>query len=102
SHCCRGLQRQQAAARYCTATGVWVIKVLIADDEDLVRSGLRMIVQTAGDIEVVAECDGGAGVYELVCMRRPHVVLLDVHMGETNGLEALRQVRKLNEPPAVA
>lgn len=79
-----------------------MIKVLIADDEDLVRSGLRMIVQTAADIEVVAECDDGAAVYELVCMRRPHVVLLDVHMGETGGLEALRQVRKLAEPPAMA
>lgn len=79
-----------------------MIKVLIADDEDLVRSGLRMILRSAGGIEVVAECDDGASVLELVCMHRPHVVLLDVRMRETDGLETLRRMRKLTDPPKVA
>jgi DNA-binding NarL/FixJ family response regulator len=79
-----------------------VIKVLIADDEDLVRSGLRMILRNAGDIDVVAECDDGSSVVELVRMHRPHVVLLDVRMRETSGLETLRRMRKLPDPPKVA
>lgn len=79
-----------------------MIKVLIADDEDLVRSGLRMILRSAGGIEVVAECDDGASVLELVCMHRPHVVLLDVRMRETDGLETLRRMRKLADPPQIA
>jgi DNA-binding NarL/FixJ family response regulator len=79
-----------------------VIKVVLADDEDLVRSGLRMILGSAGDIEVVAECDDGLQVAELVRLHRPHVVLLDIRMRATDGLAALRRLLALPEPPAVA
>ena len=54
-----------------------MIKVMLADDEDLVRSGLRMILSSAGDMEVVAECDDGHLVADLARRHRPHVVLLD-------------------------
>jgi DNA-binding NarL/FixJ family response regulator len=79
-----------------------VIKVLVADDEDLVRAGLRAILASAGDIEVVAECDDGGYVVDLVRLHRPHVVLLDVRMHQTTGIEALRRVIQLPDPPAVA
>jgi DNA-binding NarL/FixJ family response regulator len=79
-----------------------VIKVVLADDEDLVRSGLRMILGSAGDIEVVAECDDGLQVAELVRLHRPHVVLLDIRMRTTDGLAALRKLLALADPPAVA
>ncbi|CRK61408.1 two-component system response regulator [Alloactinosynnema sp. L-07] len=79
-----------------------MIKVLVADDEDLVRSGLRAILASAGDIEVVAECDDGGYVVDLVRLHRPHVVLLDVRMHQTTGIEALRRVIQLPDPPAVA
>jgi DNA-binding NarL/FixJ family response regulator len=79
-----------------------MIKVMLADDEDLVRSGLRMILSAAGDIEVVAECDDGLLVAELARQHRPHVVLLDVRMRSADGLLALRRLQALPEPPAVA
>ena len=79
-----------------------MIKVILADDEDLVRSGLRMILGSAGDIEVVAECDDGLLVADLARQHRPHVVLLDVRMRSADGLVALRRLRTLPEPPRVA
>ncbi|AHH94083.1 response regulator transcription factor [Kutzneria viridogrisea] len=79
-----------------------MIKVMLADDEDLVRSGLRMILSSAGDIEVVAECDDGLLVADLARQHRPHVVLLDVRMRSADGLVALRRLRTLPEPPRVA
>jgi len=79
-----------------------VIKVMLADDEDLVRSGLRTILSSADDIEVVAEADDGVHVAELARQHRPHVVLLDIRMRTSDGLTALRRLRTLAEPPAVA
>ena len=79
-----------------------MIKVLLADDEDLVRSGLRTILTSAGDIEVVAECDDGVHVADLVRQHRPHVVLLDIRMRSADGIVALRKIRALPEPPVVA
>ncbi len=79
-----------------------MIKVLLADDEDLVRSGLRTILTSAGDIEVVAECDDGVHVADLVRQHRPHVVLLDIRMRSADGIVALRKISALPEPPVVA
>jgi DNA-binding NarL/FixJ family response regulator len=79
-----------------------VIKVLLADDEDLVRSGLRTILTSAGDIEVVAECDDGVHVADLARLHRPDVVLLDIRMRSADGIAALRKLRALPEPPVVA
>src|SRR3954462_8019219 len=79
-----------------------LIKVMLADDEDLVRSGLRMILCSAGDIEVVAECDDGLLVADLARQHRPHVVLLDGRMRSAAGLVALRRLRTLPDPPRVA
>lgn len=79
-----------------------MIKVLLADDEDLVRSGLRTILSSADDIEVVAECDDGLYVADLARQHRPAVVLLDIRMRSTDGLSALRRLRALPDPPAVA
>jgi DNA-binding NarL/FixJ family response regulator len=81
---------------------VLVIKVLLADDEDLVRSGLRTILSSADDIEVVAECDDGLYVADLARQHRPAVVLLDIRMRTADGLSALRRLRTLPDPPAVA
>ncbi|HEX4220860.1 MAG TPA: response regulator transcription factor [Pseudonocardiaceae bacterium] len=79
-----------------------MIKVILADDEDLVRSGLRMILGSAEDIEVVAECDDGMLVADLARRHRPQVVLLDIRMRTTDGLTALRRLCALPDPPAVA
>ncbi|RKT52440.1 response regulator [Saccharothrix australiensis] len=79
-----------------------MIKVMLADDEDLVRSGLRMILSSADDIEVVAECDDGHLVADLARQHRPHVVLLDIRMRSSDGLMALRRLRAIPDPPRIA
>ena len=79
-----------------------MIKVMLADDEELVRSGLRTILSSAGDIEVVAETDDGLYVADLARQHRPNVVLLDIRMRTADGLSALRRLRALPDPPAVA
>jgi len=68
------------------------IRVVVVDDQDLVRSGLRMILEAAGGIEVVAEAaDGEAGV-AAARRARPDVVLMDVRMGAVDGIEATRRI----------
>lgn len=77
------------------------IRVLIVDDEILVRSGLGLIVGSAPDLEVVGDCSGGQAE-ERVTQLRPHVVLLDIRMPDLDGISVLRRVRALPHPPAVA
>ena len=78
------------------------IRVLLVDDEELVRFGLRTVLEAAGDFEVVGEAgDGAAGVaaaHEL----RPDVVLIDIRMPVLDGLSATRQILALPDPPQVA
>jgi DNA-binding NarL/FixJ family response regulator len=69
-----------------------VIRVLIADDQAMVRSGLRLILETEDDIVVVAEADNGEEAVRLAGRERPDVVLMDVRMPVMDGLEATRQV----------
>ncbi|MFI9204816.1 response regulator [Streptomyces sp. NPDC053048] len=78
-----------------------MIRVAVVDDEQLVRSGLRMILGTAPDIEVVADCGGGQAV-DTVLLGAPDVVLLDIRMPDVDGLTVLRRLRALPHPPAVA
>ncbi|UGY92700.1 response regulator [Streptomyces gobiensis] len=66
-----------------------MIRVVVVDDEQLVRSGVRMILGTAEDIEVVADCSG-PGAVETVLAARPDVVLLDIRMPQVDGLAVLR------------
>ncbi|AGP57107.1 transcriptional regulator [Streptomyces rapamycinicus NRRL 5491] len=71
------------------------------DDEALVRSGLRLILGTAPDIEVVAECSGAFAV-DTVLSSKADVVLLDIRMPDADGLSVLRQLRAAPASPAVA
>lgn len=72
------------------------------DDEDLVRSGIRMILESDPGIEVVAEAEDGSNVVDLVSRYRPHVVLTDIQMPGVGGLEVTKRVTTLPDPPAVA
>ncbi len=78
-----------------------VIRVAVVDDEALVRSGLRLILGTAPDIEVVAECSGASAV-DTVLGSKADVVLLDIRMPDADGLSVLRQLRAAPASPAVA
>ncbi|HEU5332679.1 MAG TPA: response regulator transcription factor [Actinocrinis sp.] len=68
------------------------IRVVVADDQELVRSGLAMILDTQPDIEVVAEAANGLEAVEAVRATSPDVALLDVRMPELDGLEAARRI----------
>jgi len=78
-----------------------MVRVVVVDDEELVRSGFRLILQAAGDIEVVATVSGAQAVKE-VGLQRPDVVLLDIRMPDVDGLTILRQLRGTANPPVVA
>lgn len=77
------------------------VRVLVADDEPLVRSGLRLILDAEPDLEVVGEAGDGAQAVELARALRPDVVCMDVRMPGVDGLRATELVLRLPEPPRV-
>ncbi|MET9297087.1 response regulator transcription factor [Streptomyces sp. NPDC003077] len=78
-----------------------MIRVVVVDDEALVRSGFELILNTHEGIEVVATATGGQAL-DTVLRERPDVVLLDIRMPDTDGLTVLRGIRAMPRPPVVA
>ena len=77
------------------------VRVLLVDDDALVRAGLRTILSAADDLEVVGEADDGARAVAAVRTHRPDVVLMDIRMAEMDGIAATVALRRLEEPPQV-
>ncbi len=77
------------------------IRVVLVDDDPLVRTGLRMILQAAPTVEVVGEVSDGAEAVSAVQQHRPDVVLMDIRMPRVDGLTATAAVRQLPDPPSV-
>ncbi|MEU4548573.1 response regulator transcription factor [Nonomuraea dietziae] len=69
-----------------------MIRVVVADDQALVRAGVRMLLQAAGDMEVVGEAEDGAEAVRLADHHRPDVVLMDLRMPRVDGLEAIKRI----------
>jgi DNA-binding NarL/FixJ family response regulator len=78
-----------------------VTRVVVVDDEALVRSGIGLILRAAGDIDVVATANGADAMWE-ISLHHPDVVLLDIRMPDVDGLTVLNEVRAMRDPPAVA
>jgi DNA-binding NarL/FixJ family response regulator len=78
-----------------------MIRVLLADDQAIVRAGVARILGAEDGFEVVAECSDGGQVVAAVVDARPDVVLMDVRMPTVDGIRATRALQDLDDPPAV-
>ncbi len=78
------------------------VRVLLVDDEELVRFGLRTVLEAVGGFTVVGEAGNGADGVAATCELRPDVVLVDIRMPVMDGLTATRQILALPDPPQVA
>jgi DNA-binding NarL/FixJ family response regulator len=77
------------------------IRVLLADDQTLVRTGFRVILESEGDIEVVAEADTGHEAIRQAQLAEPDVILMDIRMPELDGLAATEQILRQAHPPTI-
>lgn len=77
------------------------ITLLLVDDHMMVRSGLRMLLETQSDMRIVGEAENGVEAVRKVMSLRPGVVLMDVQMPDMNGIEATREIKKVVPETAV-
>ncbi len=77
------------------------VKVLLVDDQELIRAGLRGILRARFGFEIVGELDSGAGVVEAVAELEPDVVVMDVRMPGVDGVAATRRLRETDAAPPV-
>jgi two-component system response regulator NreC len=77
------------------------IRLLLVDDHQIVRAGLRMLFQAEADMEIVGEAESGEEALAAVAALKPHVVIMDVAMPGMNGIEATRCIRELSPETAV-
>ncbi|OBA64473.1 DNA-binding response regulator [Mycobacterium sp. 1100029.7] len=79
-----------------------LVNALIVDDQELVRSGLSLILRARHGIVVVGECSDGDEVPEAVARHRPDVVVMDLRMKRVDGIEATRRLAECGGPPVLA
>jgi DNA-binding NarL/FixJ family response regulator len=78
-----------------------MLRVLLVDDDPLVRAGLRTILSAADDLKVVGEAGDGAAAVTATCSHRPDVVLMDVRMPDVDGIAAAERITAADDPPKV-
>ena len=77
------------------------IRIVLADDHNIIRSGLRLLLERQPDFKVVAEAEDGRQAVQLVARHHPDVVVLDIGMPQLNGIEATRQIVAQESHPNV-
>jgi DNA-binding NarL/FixJ family response regulator len=77
------------------------IRIVLADDHTIIRSGLRLLLERQPDFKVVAEAEDGRQAVQLVAKHHPDVVVLDIGMPQLNGIEATRQIVAQDSHPNV-
>jgi DNA-binding NarL/FixJ family response regulator len=77
------------------------IRVVVADDQGMVRSGFSVLLNAQPDIQVIAEAVNGKEAVEQAAALRPDVILMDVRMPVLDGLQATRQITAMSDPPKV-
>ncbi|GAB2974276.1 response regulator [Saccharothrix stipae] len=82
--------------------GIVPVRLVLADDEALLRRGLKVLLEADGRVQVVAEAADGAGLLDVVRRFRPDVALVDVQMPGMGGLAALKALLAWPDPPALA
>jgi DNA-binding NarL/FixJ family response regulator len=78
-----------------------VIRVVVADDHNLVRQGICRLLEETGEIQVIGEADNGIDALKLARLLNPDVLILDILMSPMNGLDTLKQVKALKNSPHV-
>jgi DNA-binding NarL/FixJ family response regulator len=78
-----------------------VTRVLLVDDQQLVREGLRRILHADEGFEIVGECSDGDEVLDAVARARPDLIVMDIRMKRVDGVEATRKVRALPDAPPI-
>ncbi len=76
-----------------------MIRIVLVDDQTLVRQGIRSLLELSGDIEIVAEASDGEEGLVVIRRERPDVVLLDVRMPKKGGIDVLRELQAEGSPP---
>src|SRR3990172_182616 len=71
-----------------------IIKIIIADDHPVFRSGLKQIIESDDNLKVLAEAEDGQRAYELLLHYKPNVLVLDIDMPKKTGLEVLKEIKK--------
>jgi DNA-binding NarL/FixJ family response regulator len=78
-----------------------MIRIVLVDDQAMIRAGLRLVLETEPDLAVVAEASDGLDALAVVARAAPDVVLLDIAMPRMDGLTAARELMRLPEPPKI-
>jgi DNA-binding NarL/FixJ family response regulator len=78
-----------------------VIRVVLVDDQELVRAGLERILGSEDDVSIVAQCSDGAQALDAIECHQPDVVVMDIRMRVMNGIEATRRIRDADGPPVL-